>query len=79
MNRLFGHSTKVDLEIIDYEEMFGCKPDDSDLCDDDEVIAVDIDPKTGTIGISSVVRAENAETIPTKSRSERRSSRRAVY
>jgi hypothetical protein len=78
MNRLFGHSTKVDLEIIDYEEMFGCKPDDSDLCDD-EVIAVDIDPKTATIGISSVVRAENAETIPTKSRSERRSSRRAVY
>jgi hypothetical protein len=78
MNKLFRHSTKVDLEIVDYEEMFGCKPDDSDLCDDE--VVVDIDPKTATIDISSVVRAENAEkTTPTKSRSGRRSSRRAVY
>jgi hypothetical protein len=77
--KLFGHSTKVDLEIIDYEEMFGCKPDDSDLCDD-EVVVVDIDPKTATIDISSVVRAENAEkTTPTNSHSGKRSSRRAVF
>ena len=77
--KLFGHSTKANLEIVDYEEVFGCKPDDSDYCDND-MLVVDIDPKTATIDITSVVKADNKEnSTPTKQRGEKRSSCKAVF